>query len=147
MNHLTWPLTPSILNFTIFPKFIQISLFTSWPLPDSYEPPHTTTQILNYKIYKINKIYKTYSNLAFHMLTVTRPLPEAYEPPHTTTEILNYKIDKIYKISPNLAFPRIPESDQWSSHRSSNSTDSMDLSEFCWSDPWNAPIKNNLNHI
>jgi hypothetical protein len=40
-----------------------------WRVSDGYEPPHTTTETLNYKIYKI---YKIYSNLSFHILTVNR---------------------------------------------------------------------------
>jgi hypothetical protein len=37
MNHLTRPQRSSIPKFAIFTKFIQISLFTSWPLPDHYD--------------------------------------------------------------------------------------------------------------
>jgi hypothetical protein len=47
VNHLTWPQRPSITKLT---KFIQISLFTCWLLPDRYEPPHPTTETLNYRV-------------------------------------------------------------------------------------------------
>jgi hypothetical protein len=41
-------------------------------LRERYEPLQPTTETLNYKIYKI------YSNIVFHMLTVTRRLPNDY---------------------------------------------------------------------
>jgi hypothetical protein len=44
------------------------------------------------------KNYKIYSNLSFHMLTVTRPLTDPYQPLHPIAEPLKYKIYKIHKI-------------------------------------------------
>jgi hypothetical protein len=74
------------------------SLLTSWRLRHGYESCHPTTETLNFKIYKVYKVYKIDSNLAFHILRVTRPLRDPYEPAHATTETLKYKILKNFKI-------------------------------------------------
>jgi hypothetical protein len=87
MNHITRQLTTSITKFA---KIIQISLSTSWRLPDGYstipnsyptviqplsnryEPHHPTTHTINYKICKF------YSNLAFHILMIIQELLNSY---------------------------------------------------------------------
>jgi hypothetical protein len=103
MNNLTRPPRTSSTKFARCiksAKFIQISLFTSWPLPDAYptvtrplpdgyEPSNTTTEILNSKFYNFHKFIQI-------SLFTSWPLPDGYESPSPTTETIN---SKFYKFS------------------------------------------------
>jgi hypothetical protein len=65
LDSLTRPQRPSITKVV---KFIHISLFTSWQLPDGYQPPHPAIETLT------STNYESYWNLASHIVTVTRRL-------------------------------------------------------------------------